>query len=68
LNNPEINKFKNFKIYMGGETDIAYKNNLNMMKMFDAFGIKYTYENGQGGHTFLAWRKNLHDFAPLLFK
>jgi enterochelin esterase-like enzyme len=68
MTNPEINKFKNFKIFMGGETDIAYKNNLNMMKMFDDFGIKYTYENGTGAHTFLAWRKNLYDFAPLLFK
>ena len=48
--------------------DIAYKNNLNMMKMFDGFGIKYTYENGAGAHTFLAWRKNLSQFAPLLFK
>lgn len=68
LTNPEINKFKNFTIYMGGEQDIAYKNNLNMMKMFDGFGIKYTYENGAGAHTFLAWRKNLSQFAPLLFK
>ena len=68
LTNPEINKFKNFTIYMGGEQDIAYKNNLNMMKMFDGFGIKYTYENGTGAHTFLAWRKNLQEFAPLLFK
>ena len=53
---------------MGGESDIAYQNNLNMMKMFDEFGIKYKYINGEGGHTFLAWRKNLQDFAPLLFK
>jgi enterochelin esterase-like enzyme/dienelactone hydrolase len=68
MSNPEINKFKNFKIYMGGEGDIAFKNNLNMMKMFDDFGIKYSYENSVGNHTFLAWRKNLYDFAPLLFK
>ena len=68
MRNKTINSFKNFKIYMGGEADIAYQNNLNMMKMFDEFGIKYTYENGGGAHTFLAWRKNLKDFAPLLFK
>jgi enterochelin esterase-like enzyme len=68
MKNPEINKFKNFKIFMGGETDIAYKNNLNMMKMFDDFGIKYSYENGTGAHTFLAWRNNLYNFAPLLFR
>lgn len=68
MKNPQINTFKDFKIYMGGESDIAYQNNLNMMKMFDEFGIKYKYINGEGGHTFLAWRKNLQDFAPLLFK
>lgn len=68
MKNPQINSFKNFQIYMGGESDIAYQNNLNMMKMFDEFGIKYKYINGVGGHTFLAWRKNLQDFAPLLFK
>lgn len=68
MKNSEINTFKNFQIYMGGETDIAYQNNLNMMKMFDEFGIKYKYINGVGGHTFLAWRKNLQDFAPMLFK
>ncbi|MFN8346921.1 MAG: alpha/beta hydrolase-fold protein [Spirosomataceae bacterium] len=68
MRNKTINTFKDFRIYMGGEADIAYQNNLNMMKMFDEFGIKYTYENGGGAHTFLAWRKNLRDFAPLLFK
>lgn len=68
MKNPVINTFKNFQIYMGGATDIAYQNNLNMMKMFDEYGIKYKYLNGEGGHTFLAWRKNLQDFAPLLFK
>jgi enterochelin esterase-like enzyme len=68
MKNPQINSFKNFQIYMGGETDIAYQNNINMMKMFDEFGIKYKYINGEGGHTFLAWRKNLQDFAPILFK
>lgn len=68
LKNPAINQLKTFRIYMGGETDIAYKNNLNMMSLFDELGIRYQYENGDGGHTFLAWRKNLRDFAPLLFK
>lgn len=68
MNNPEINNFLNFKIYMGGVADIAYQNNLNMMKMFDDFDIHYTYKNGTGAHTFLAWRADLYDLAPLLFK
>ncbi|WP_205123417.1 alpha/beta hydrolase-fold protein [Maribacter aurantiacus] len=68
MENEEINRFELFQIYMGGEADIAYQNNLNMMAMFDDFGIKYNYTNSEGGHTFRAWRRNLHDFAPLLFK
>lgn len=68
MGNEEINQFELFQIYMGGEEDIAYQNNLNMMAMFDEFGIKYIYKNGEGAHTFRAWRRNLHDFAPLLFK
>ncbi|CAD5253747.1 MULTISPECIES: esterase [unclassified Imperialibacter] len=68
MTNKEINNFKKFKIFMGGEADIAYQNNLNMMAMFDGFGIKYEYENGSYAHTFREWRRNLRDFAPLLFK
>lgn len=68
MTNKEINNFKAFKIFMGGEADIAYQNNLNMMAMFDGYGIKYTYENGDGAHTFKAWRRNLRDLAPLLFR
>lgn len=68
MTNKAINEFKVFKIYMGGEADIAYQNNLNMMKMFDEFGIQYEYQNGSYAHTFKEWRRNLHDLAPLLFK
>lgn len=68
MTNKAINEFKLFQIYMGGKEDIAYQNNLNMMAMFDEFGIKYIYKDGEGGHTYRAWRHNLHDFAPLLFK
>jgi enterochelin esterase-like enzyme len=68
MTNKEINNFKKFKIYMGGEKDIAYQNNLNMMEMFDGFGIKYEYQNGAYAHTFREWRRNLRDLAPFLFK
>ena len=68
LKNPEIKNFKIFKIFMGGESDIAYKNNINTMALFDKYGIKYQYESIDGGHTFLVWRRNLRDFAPLLFR
>ena len=46
----------------------AHQNNLNSMALFDKYKIKHEYENGEGGHTFLAWRRNLYDLAPLLFR
>ncbi|GAB2535115.1 esterase [Spirosoma aerophilum] len=68
LKNPEINRLKLFWLAMGGPADIAYQNNKNMMALFDKYGIKYQYTEVPGGHTFLAWRDNLHAFAPLLFR
>ena len=68
LKNPEINKLKLFWIAMGGEKDIAYKNGENTKALFDKFGIKYQTNSYPAGHTFITWRHNLAEFAPLLFK
>ncbi len=61
-------QFKQFWISMGGKEDIAYNNCQVMMKRFDQIGIKYTYRDIPGGHTWPVWRESLHQFAPLLFK
>jgi enterochelin esterase family protein len=53
---------------MGGEKDIAYQNGLNVNKLFDKYGIKYQTSTYPSGHTFITWRHNLYEFAPLLFK
>lgn len=68
LKNPEINKLKLFWIAMGGEKDIAYKNGENTRALFNKFGIKYQTNSYLAGHTFITWRHNLAEFAPLLFK
>jgi enterochelin esterase-like enzyme len=60
--------FKQFWLSMGGEEDIAYNNCQVMMKRFDEIGIKYTYFDTPGGHTWPVWRESLLRFAPLLFK
>jgi enterochelin esterase family protein len=31
-------------------------------------GIKHTYREGEGAHTWRVWRRNLYDVAPLLFQ
>lgn len=59
---------KNFWISMGGKEDIAYQNCQVMMKKFDEMGIKYTYSEYAGGHTWPVWRHDLMLFSQLLFK
>jgi enterochelin esterase-like enzyme len=59
---------KSFWIAMGGKEDIAHNNCMIMMKRFDDMGIKYTYSEYPGGHTWPVWRNNLYNFAQVLFK
>jgi enterochelin esterase-like enzyme len=56
-----------FWIAMGGKEDIAYENCQKMMSRFDELNIDYKYYERPGGHTWLVWRDNLHQFAPRLF-
>ena len=59
---------KSFWIAMGGPEDIAYKNCKIMLGKFDEMGVKYTYSEYPGGHTWPVWRNNLYNFAQVLFK
>jgi enterochelin esterase-like enzyme len=59
---------KQFWISMGGKEDIAYRNCQAMLSKFDELKIRYTYSEYPGGHTWPVWRRNLYEFAPLLFK
>jgi enterochelin esterase-like enzyme len=51
-----------------GKPDIAYKNNLAMLEMFDKYKLRYTYVEGKGGHDWTSWKNHLFVFAPLLFR
>ena len=68
LKNPEINKLKLFWIAMGGEKDIAYANGKNVLSTLDKYGIHYKTYDYPAGHTFVTWRHDLFEFAPLLFR
>ncbi|WP_121357427.1 alpha/beta hydrolase-fold protein [Flavisolibacter nicotianae] len=59
---------KSFWIAMGGKEDIAYNNCKIMLQKFDDMGIKYTYSEYPGGHSWPVWRNNLYNFAQVLFK
>ncbi len=62
------NNLKQLWISMGGKEDIAHKNCEVMMAKFDELGVRYTYSEYAGGHTWPVWRHDLFEFAQLLFK
>lgn len=63
-----INNLKLFWIAMGGEQDIAYENGENTKELLDKYGVNYKTSSYPAGHTFITWRRNLQEFAPMLFK
>lgn len=68
-NSDKINSnIKNLWISMGGQEDIAFNNCKIMRAKFDELGVKYTYSEYPGGHTWPVWRHDLFQFSQLLFK
>jgi len=51
-----------------GKADFLYKANEEYRAKLDKMGMKYTYVETEGGHTWTNWRVYLSEFAPLLFK
>jgi enterochelin esterase-like enzyme len=69
LRNRAVNKgTKLLWITVGGPEDIAYQNNIATRALLDKYHIKYKFVQGTGGHVWDTWRRNLRDFAPLLFR
>ncbi|MXP27131.1 esterase [Altererythrobacter indicus] len=54
--------------YAIGKDDFLYATVAPTRGIFDKYGIKYTYHESKGGHTWANWRQYLNDFAPRLFK
>ncbi len=63
-------KKEGYKLYwIGcGTDDFLYKAAKNLNAKLDEFGLKYTYRESTGGHTWSNWRIYLSEFAPLLFR
>jgi enterochelin esterase family protein len=51
-----------------GKDDFLYKNVTDYRAKLDQLGMKYTYYESEGGHTWTNWRTYLTEFAQLLFK
>ena len=51
-----------------GAEDFVMPATRGTLAMLDEHGIRYTYRETPGGHTWPNWRVYLRDFAPLLFR
>ena len=60
------NGYKLYWIGMG-KTDFLYKTGADFRKKLDDIGMKYTYRESEGGHTWSNWRDYLVEFAGELF-
>jgi len=61
---------KEFRLvyYAMGKDDFLHGTVAPTRAMLDKYGIRYTYNESPGGHTWINWRRYLNDFAPRLFK
>jgi enterochelin esterase-like enzyme len=68
-------KFENLKntgyklFWVGvGKDDFLYKSVQSLRSSLDKHGLKYTYRESTGGHSWSNWRIYLSEFAPQLFR
>jgi enterochelin esterase-like enzyme len=63
-------KKNGYKLYWiaCGKTDFLYKTNVEFRERLDKLGMKYTYRESEGGHTWRNWRVYLSEFTPMLFR
>jgi enterochelin esterase-like enzyme len=61
-------KLKLFAMYCGKQDSLVYAGNKALSGALIAKGVNLKYTETDGGHWFIVWRKNLRDFAPLLFR
>jgi len=54
--------------YAIGKADFLYQSVEPTRAMFAKHGIKDVYNESEGGHTWINWRRYFNDFAPRLFK
>jgi len=54
--------------YAIGKADFLHGTVAPTRGIFDKYGIKHVFNETEGGHTWINWRRYLNDFAPRLFK
>ncbi len=61
-------KLKLFAMYNGSEDSVVRNGPKVVADALLARGVHVKYVETSGGHWFIVWRRNLRDFAPMLFK
>lgn len=58
------------RLYAGNMTDPAYNPTYRTLRLLDRSGVRHDFDgvNPDDGHTWNAWRENLVDFLPRLFR
>lgn len=51
-----------------GSDDFLYQTGVELRKLYDEIGFKYTYRENIGNHDWNSWRLYLSEFAPMCFK
>jgi enterochelin esterase-like enzyme len=51
-----------------GKDDFLYETVINLRTLYDEVGLKYTYRETGGSHTWKEWRLYLSELAPKFFK
>lgn len=59
---------KTLVFYAFGKDDFLFAMSAPTRKIFDDYGIRYTYCESEGGHTWVNWRNYFNELAPLLFR
>lgn len=54
--------------YAMGKTDFLYQSVAPTREILNKHGIQHVYNESDGGHTWINWRRYFNDFAPRLFK
>ncbi|MGJ5815938.1 alpha/beta hydrolase [Paludibaculum fermentans] len=68
LKDPGTNDLFRVPYYMAaGETDIALKNGMKVMALFNQNGIRNFWVLSSGGHEWANWRRYLHQTAQIMF-
>ena len=51
-----------------GKQDFLIANNQKLIEWLKSKGVRYTWTESEGAHTFMVWRRYLAEFVPLLFQ